>query len=256
MSFDTRARREADLALSTVRGVNPMAQLTELKREATTRRRAAVVAAVTVAVVVVVTGWLAATQFGDSDDRTVVPAQTPSAAARTPSTGDLDPGRYSVPVLGSDIRAEVTVAGPGWTFDRWLGNPDKPGYLLFWTVGNVPSDPCDAGQGSVPLPSGHSPEDLVTALGTQARTTVSEPTAAVVGGYPALRVDLIGGNGVDSGCIVWSDPLGFTRGGGGASTSPLVIVDVDGTTVVIDPQADRTDREVARMIESVTFTTP
>ena len=78
-----------------------MAQLTELKHEATTRRRAgAVVVAVTVAVLVGVTGWLAVTQLGGSETRSVGPAETPSTAAElpsrsaeTPSRGNLDPGR-------------------------------------------------------------------------------------------------------------------------------------------------------------------
>ena len=258
MSFDTRARHEADQARSTVRGVDPMAQLTELKREDTTRRRtAAVVAAVTVAVVVGATGWLAATQLGDSDDRTVVPAETPSAAVQPPSTGDVEPGRYSVPVIGSDLRAEVTVEGSGWSFDRWLGHPDVPSaYLLFHAVGSVPADACSLRKSFVRLPPGHSPDDLVAALDAQAPTSLSEPTAAVVGGYPAVQVELtVPRSAAEGGCVVWSDLDGFARTSG-AGPNQLLVVDVDGTTVVVDPQADPSDAEVAQMIDSITFTAP
>ena len=211
----------------------------------------------TVAVVVVMTGWVAATQLGDSGDRTVVPAETPSkAAAETPSMGDIDAGRYSVEVIGSTVRAEVTVAGQDWAYQRWLGRRDGSGYLLFWHVGSVPTDACDRSAGSVQLPAGHSSGDLVTALDAQAGTALSQPSAVVVGGYLALRVDLTGPRGTVPGeCSFWADPGGYTR----ASTTgsnPLVIVDVPGSTVLIDLQADATDSDVAQMIESITFTRP
>lgn len=75
MSFDTRARREAAQAHASVRGVNPMVQLEELKHEVKTRRRTGVaLTAAVVAVVVAGAGWLAATRLGVSDNATVNPA--------------------------------------------------------------------------------------------------------------------------------------------------------------------------------------
>ena len=75
MSFDTRADREASAARASVRGVNPVLRLVDLKQEAKTRRRAgAALAAAVFAAIVAVSVWLV--PGGGAHDRSVGPAES------------------------------------------------------------------------------------------------------------------------------------------------------------------------------------
>ena len=256
MSLETRARRATHGAYATVQGVNPVAQLSELKQQAKTRRRTGVIVAAAVVAVAVVAGggWFAVANLGASDDpsQTVGPAPSPTVAAA--ELGDLDPGRYSVPILGTTtVRAEVTVEGEDWAFDRWLQRRDGSTFVLFWTVGRVPAGPCDDSAGVTQLPAGHSTGDLVAALDAQLGTDLSAPTNVVVAGHPGVRVELTA-----TSCAagnLWSDPNGFPRGNGGG-TNQLLIVDAGGATVLVDPQADPADPEIEALIDSISFTNP
>ena len=192
------------------------------------------------------------------------PASTPSPTATFPLSGELDPGRYSVPILGtSEIRADVTVEGEEWTY----AGPDSSGvavlarpeesvagnvWLGLWTVGPVYADPCTPGAGASTLPADHSTADLVAALDAQVGSELSAPTDVVVDGYPGVRANLT--VTCDQGDL-WTTPSGLHRYSG-AGSSELWIVDVDGTTVVIDAQTAQVDAEIEAMVDSMTFTTP
>lgn len=240
-----------------------MVQLDELKREVKTRRRTdAVLTAVVVAVVVVGASWLAASHLGGSDDSIAPPAQTraPTPRAVQPQSGALESGRrYAIPIHGvTDFHTEVTVPGPGWSYPDYIGlSRDNPSTgLLFWHVGRVYSDPCALTSSA--LPDGHSPEDLMAALDAQKGTRLSAPTDTTVGGHTAVRVDLIKAPRYSGGdaCKLWEDPAGSFRPGPDESPMPLWIVDVDGTTVVIDLHTDQLDPEIEKVVDSVTFTNP
>lgn len=97
MSIDTRARRAADGVRASAQGVNPMAQLGLLKREAKARRRAGVVFAVAViAALVAAGGLLYGAKVLDSADLTqpVGPTQPENVArAFLQAYGDHDADR-------------------------------------------------------------------------------------------------------------------------------------------------------------------
>lgn len=77
MSFDTRARREVGAVRASVRGVDTMAKLNELKRADKTRRRAGLVLVGAVVAVAVAGGaWFAATTLGALDSETQPAAPT------------------------------------------------------------------------------------------------------------------------------------------------------------------------------------
>jgi hypothetical protein len=104
MNFETRAQREAQDALASVRGVSAMTRLAELKEQARTRRRAsAVLTAAAVAVVMVAGTWLVATQTGASN--APPPAAPPSVETEQGLCGS------GVTCLGND-RYRVDLAVP------------------------------------------------------------------------------------------------------------------------------------------------
>jgi len=77
MSFDTRARREVGAVRASVRGVDTMTRLNELKRADKTRRRAGVVVVGAVVAVAVAGGaWFAAATLGALDSETQPAAPT------------------------------------------------------------------------------------------------------------------------------------------------------------------------------------
>lgn len=68
MSIDTRAQRAADGVHASARGVDPMTQIVELKREVKTRQRTGVAVAAAVVLVVVAGTFFATTRLLGSDD--------------------------------------------------------------------------------------------------------------------------------------------------------------------------------------------
>lgn len=91
MSVDTRARRAADGVRASARGVNPMTQLAQLKREDKTRRRAAAVVAVAVVgATAVLGGWLVAGSRLASNDPAQPASQTRMSQAEEVARGFLD----------------------------------------------------------------------------------------------------------------------------------------------------------------------
>ena len=225
--------------------------------------RIAVAAAVVIAAALVGVSYLTGRDDGGDPSAGQGPASTPSPTAMMAEFGDVEPGRYSVPILGtSEIRADVTVEGEEWTYDSHsdgsgsLARPEEAaaGYVWFglWTVGRVYADPCTSNEVVPNLPADHSTADLVTALDAQVGSELSAPTDVVVDGYPAVRANLT--VTCDLGDL-WTSPNGLHRYSGGGS-SVLWIVDVGGTTVVIDAQAAQVDAEIEAMIDSMTFTTP
>ncbi len=78
MSIDTRARRAADGVHASARGVNPMTQLVELKREVKTRQRTGMIVTAAVVLLIVVGTWAASTKWLGTDD-----AATPAGPSAT-----------------------------------------------------------------------------------------------------------------------------------------------------------------------------
>ena len=73
MSIDTRAQRAADGVHASARGVDPMSQLVDLRREVKTRQRTGVAVAAAVVLVVLAGAFFSATRLLGSDD-TSLPA--------------------------------------------------------------------------------------------------------------------------------------------------------------------------------------
>lgn len=114
MTFDTRARREAQEAQATVQGVSAMRQLVALKQQARNRRRAKIVSATTAALVVVGSGWLLANRTAASD--TAPPASSETTDSQPTASADGLCSSY-VTCLGNDryvvpLRVRVTLTLP------------------------------------------------------------------------------------------------------------------------------------------------
>ena len=114
MTFDTRARREAQEALATVQGVSAMQQLVELKKQDRNRRRATIISATAAAVLVVGGGWLLAHQNAAPDTAPPASSETTDSQPTTPADGlctayvtCLGNDRYLVP-----LRVPVTLTLP------------------------------------------------------------------------------------------------------------------------------------------------
>lgn len=248
-----------------------MSQLDELKHEATRRRRNGAALTVAVVAVLLVGVGLFAT-FRGSEARVTTPGpQPPPAAVSTPGPLDapLEPGRYSLPIHElDDMRVEVTVPAAGWTYADWggirgpganaEGEPLESGTFVFLHVGRVPTDPCGFTHDSPVLPADHSPQQLLTALERQQDTTVSEPTDTVVGGYPALRVDVVESKDFTrDDCVLWVGGEEWDRFYGQGSSldrsNPIWIVDVAGTTIVVDALGDKADSVDQQIVDSITF---
>jgi hypothetical protein len=254
MSFDDRAKREAAQAHASVRRVNPMTQLNELKHEAKTRRRTGAVLTMSVLAVLLV-GVGLAYAFREARQPVVSPVPSPATAVRPELGQSLEPGRYSLPFHGTTaVRAELTLTEPGWSYADWDGLDGPDGGLMLMQIANIYIDPCGFSSSAEPLPAGYSPAQLVAALETQTDTTVSTPTNTTVGGYPALRVDVVESTDIPSSCTLWTDEFGFKRYAHLDDSNPLWIVDVAGTTLVIDAMTDHLTPQYQEIVDSLVFT--
>lgn len=112
MDLDTRARRAADGVRTSVQGVDPMAQITELRHEEHTRRRSKTVAAVVGTVVVVASaGWLVGWQ-SSGDPGSAPPASTPTTS---PPNGEFQAGQP----IGSHMNPPMEAKAPkSWAVDE------------------------------------------------------------------------------------------------------------------------------------------
>lgn len=113
MDLDTRARRAADGVRASARGVDPMAQITELRHEDKTRRRTNTLGAVGAMLVVaaVGVGWFVMQDGEESSGSPAVPLSTPSGQATT-SEVNLTPGR----TVGAGLRPPLVAKAPdSWT---------------------------------------------------------------------------------------------------------------------------------------------
>ena len=193
MSFETRARREAQEALDSIRGVSVMEQLVELKQRDRSRRRTNVIlGASAVAAVIVAGGWFVNAQTGASDS---VPASDqPSETIAQAPCGS------SVTCLGND-RYTVALARPvtlTLTPDFDEGLDFSPGSTVLDTYRN------DAGAGvavlekAVPAKydeswsrdpeAGRTAESVARWLSRRPFLEDTTLTQTTLGGLPAWRV--------------------------------------------------------------------
>ena len=121
------------------------------------------------------------------------PAASPTNSAQpSPATSVPTPRPVHMQVQGDTISwtAEIPM---GWSAPSWYltnqAGPEAPTGVSVAATGavNIPSDPCDAiGKVSV----ARSSADVVAELEARDDLTVSNPSAATVGGYSGLRVDV------------------------------------------------------------------
>jgi hypothetical protein len=119
------------------------------------------------------------------------PAVTSSPVA-LPDEGSLVGGTtYRVDAPGTEVDMIVTVPAGWQTFSGFIYKPSngRPKVMLsHWHVEDVYHDPCHWAQEHTPI--GPTVNDLANALSDQLGRDASEPTDAVVGGYPAKQVNL------------------------------------------------------------------
>ena len=115
----------------------------------------------------------------------------------TMPSGDvaIEPGTCLVPEAAGWSVVDFTVTFPdGWRardahqFDRNSDEPDEIGILPF-VVDDIYADACEGDRGAV-TEVGPSAQDLVEALLAQPGPAKSDPVEAILGGYPATRIDL------------------------------------------------------------------
>jgi hypothetical protein len=117
----------------------------------------------------------------------------PTADSEWPSEGPIEPGTHHLASSEWSVAGLTLTIPEGWQTE--LGPPtgikhsDQDGELAFYfvTVDRIFSDPCEGIEGGE---IGPSVGDLVTALVEQPLTETSEPVDTMLGGRPAIRIDL------------------------------------------------------------------
>jgi len=211
----------------------------------------------------------------------VTPSPTSAAAIPLPDGHPavaLAPGRYSIPVPGSNLSVELTIGETGWIvghsnasiFSPKLTDGAYPNSLTFGTVTNVFADACL--DSSLPHPPiGPTVDDFVAALDAQKHTVMEQRSKVLVGGDPSTRFVMRAPEGLRSTCGnpgLW-ESVGFTKDYGfmerinlSRTVAKLLdqvfwAVDIDGTRVVITAfykQADPGQSTlIQRMIDSIQF---
>ena len=190
----------------------------------------------------------------------------------------LAPGRYSIPVRGSNVSVELTIGKTGWIVGHSAASISSskltsgayPNSLTFGTVTNVFADAClDSSLPDPPI--GPNVDDLVSALDAQKHTVMEQRSNVLVGGDPSTRFVMRAPEGLSSTCAdpgLW-ESVGFTKDYGFIERINLSrtvatledqvfwAVDVDGSRVVITAfylQADpRQSTLIQGMIDSIQF---
>ena len=130
------------------------------------------------------------------------PSVTPSLAAGPAATPfpnqtepvAIDPGTYRIPTSGSSV-ADFTVTFPeGWTVQYghvFASNTDRNDEFGFYAVvvDDIFADACEGEEGGR-TEIGPSVDDLADALLQQPGPEASGPVDTMLGGYPAMRIDL------------------------------------------------------------------
>ena len=125
MSIDTRAQRAADAAHASVRGVDPMTQITDLKREVKTRQRTAMVVTAAAVLVVVLGSLAVSTRWLGSDESATPTGPTVTDEAKQVAAGFLQAyGSY-------DADRALGYLTDGAVTDSW-GSPEELRAELDW----------------------------------------------------------------------------------------------------------------------------
>lgn len=158
MNLDTRARRAADGVRASARGVDPMAQITELRHEDKSRRRTNTLGAVGAMLVVAAigVGWLVTQGGEESNSSPAVPLSTPSGPATT-SDINLKPGR----TVGAGLQLPLVAKAPdSWSVWKdgafvWLDADGTRSTITHIQISGPVVQVFDSEQQSgVPIPSG------------------------------------------------------------------------------------------------------
>lgn len=205
------------------------------------------------------------------------PSPSPSPSATTPSlplSGSVEPGTYRMYTpTGSTVAVDVTVPA-GWQAAYGGSNlhirddqPDSMNWSRDPFVPFVYADAC-ASEGTQ-AEVGPSVDDLVQALLDQENSEVTGPTDVTLGGYPAVRLDVVipadldmttCRYGAEANLIqIWTNSVENDYFALGEDRDGIVyIADVEGERVVISadigPEVTEADMaELDAMIQSITF---
>ena len=169
------------------------------------------------------------------------PAPTPTPAA-LPSPGSLAPGTYLVDEPDWAPAPYTFTVPAGWTVDRsgfvekHAGGNGEVGFTT-WILTHIFSDACDDSEANL-VDVGTTAEELASALLVQ-QSRVASQTAAVIDGYPAIRVELSFPTDLDLATCdgrAWPDPGPDMNGGQlvrDGQTQVIYAINVDGERFVL-----------------------
>lgn len=198
-----------------------------------------------------------------------MPTPTPlvSGAARLPSGGALEPGRYFIEEGTATPRTFSFTVPAGWlgSGSGISRHQDESGREIGFGVAivdNVFADPCGA---NVQLDAGVAADDLVTILGERPGLDVPPPTAIEIDGRAGKMVEPAAATEVDIetcdppiGLQLWLDRRGNYLVVGPEVVTQVHAVDVDGERFLLVTShgltADPDEiAEIAAIIESIQF---
>jgi hypothetical protein len=172
------------------------------------------------------------------------PSQTPAASIPSLAGQESLGGRYRIPSIGT---SGATVAVPaGWSAGGdWVvvgpnGNEAPAGMAVrFYTVRNVIVNPVNLAEGFMTPAVGGTVEDLVQAIVAHPDWIASAPSDITLDGYAGRKVSITippdASMGSDGNFYLFSaEPDGEVWGWAPGQVFDLLVVDVDGTRVVID----------------------
>jgi hypothetical protein len=213
---------------------------------------------------------------------TATPEPSVAEPASTPDAG-LPQGPFSFEPDGSfspqdsAMTLTVTIPASGWGFDdTWNllgpGGPEDAPFIAFWAFPDeqfyVPADPC-RGDSTKPETPATTVDEIATALAAQTSRNASEPVDVMIGGYAGKSLILHAPEGVDDtdcerGEVITyftADDFFWRNVQRSDEVSELWILDVDGTTVIIDAVSSPGNPtelvdETRTAVESTTFEFP
>jgi hypothetical protein len=254
-----------------------VSRMPEQVRPRVRRRQAATTVIASVAAIAVIAGSGFALSGMDRDATT--PASVPSTATSFPTPGAttaplpafrepvaIEPGTYRISSSAWSV-ADFTVTFPeGWAVQHghnYLKLPDEEIFFRAVVVDEIYADACEGDSGEL-MEVGPSVDDLATALLQQSGTMASGPVDTMLGGYPAIRIDLTIPEGSDlAACrrgTVGLDALQIWRSRPADDyfvllpdhTANAYIVDVDGQRQVFATQyRSSTSEEDIRELQAV-----
>ena len=204
------------------------------------------------------------------------PSPSPSTAqsgspqpthAPVPDSGAIDAGTY---LMTDGVTSFSITIPPGWDAEgggrdirKHREAPNEVTFGIYVPEISVFPDACVTGDD--PQPTGPTVDDLIAALRAQENSDVSEPAEVMIGGRPAMRLDLSIPEGLDltecdDGTLkIWVDEAGsYLAGLGPTGSTPVTLVETSSGRVVFytEEGAEATASDLAELqaiVDSIQF---